>query len=177
MRILAAMACRWHLTPLDASPRRDAVLPRMMAGWVRGSLERVAQTTAGLAQALALSPRQRSKGQINCSYAGNVQRGQRCGCACRGVIASALLPASSFTDEQSEHNASIHAPWTRPDSLLTRTVAASQKRARAEHKQLSTLRTAVRASPAARAPASRRSSPDISDPLGSARTRSTRETT
>ena len=36
--------------------------------------------TAGLAQLLALSPRQRARGQIEHSDAGNVQRGQRCGC-------------------------------------------------------------------------------------------------
>ena len=66
------------------SPRRDALLPRMRAGWLERLSEGFAQMTAGLAQLLALSPRQRARGQIEHSDAGYVQRGQRCGCALSG---------------------------------------------------------------------------------------------
>ena len=113
------------------SPRRDARTRHGFAGCERLS-ERGAQTAAGFAQLHALSPRQRARGQIEQPRRWYVQRGQRCGCGF-DVIASALLPASSaFSPTTSK--ASITRRSTHRGHVQTRTVAASQKRARAEHK-------------------------------------------
>ena len=137
--------CRDASTALDVSMRFSDGVPvapycficrrrgadaRATDGWLaeRGSQREGAQTTAGLVQLLALSPRQRARGQIDNSDAGYVQRGQRCGCAYEAEIASVLQVASSFLRRELTRPLPAYALYSISEPFVRCTRCARSKR-------------------------------------------------